>query len=55
MIVKMLTHMHMVMYTWGVGTFAKAMVFERLRGAWGPLSLSPSLRVRDSGVFEEIK
>jgi hypothetical protein len=28
----------------GVGTFAKAMEFERLRGVWDPLTLPPSLR-----------
>ena len=34
MIVKMLTHIHMMVYTCGVGTFTKEVVFAGLRWVW---------------------
>jgi hypothetical protein len=50
MIVKMLMHLHMVVYTGGVSTFAKEVLFERWRSVESP---SPSYRACEAGFGEE--
>ena len=50
MIEKMLTHIHMMVYTCGVGTFTKEVVFAGVRWVLGP-SLPPAeLARRDSAL-----
>jgi hypothetical protein len=55
MIMKMLTHVHKVVITywcWYIYEGDEVWAVERV---WVSLSLPPSLRARDSGVFEKLK
>jgi hypothetical protein len=55
MFVKMLTHVHKVVITcwcWHIYEGVEVWVVERV---WDSLSLPPSLRARNSGVFKELK